>query len=175
MKRTTKSTTKTARVSKMSAPKLKAAIAEAGDKVHAQVEQTETAAISMVDRVDGMVQSVTAGFGGVRLVGSEIIAVVDNAGRTVLGGAVAINGSLVNYGRDAVADTVDVGRKTFALRSVQDAVELHTAFAERRINAMFHTMGAVNSLAQTNVLAMWSPLAEMMKDTSQKMADRKAA
>jgi hypothetical protein len=36
-------------------------------------------------------------------------------------------------------------------------------------------MGAVNSLAQTNVLAMWSPLAEMMKDTSQKMAARKAA
>ncbi len=175
MKRTTKASKTTGRTSKMSAPKLKAAIETAGDKVHATVEQTETAAISMVERVESMMQSVTNGLGGVKAVGSDVVALVDNAGRTVIGGAVAINGSLVNYGRDALADTVDVGRKTFEIRSVKDAVELHTAFAERRINAMFHTVGAVNSLAQNNVLAMWAPFAEMVKDTSHKFSVRKAA
>jgi hypothetical protein len=170
-----KRATKTARNAKITAPKLKAAIETAGEKVHATVEQTETAAISMVERAETMMQSMTAGFGGVKAVGTDMIAVVDNAGRTVLGGAVAINGSLVTYGRDALADTVDVGRKSFEVRSVQDAVELHTAFAERRINAMFHTMGAVNTLAQTNVLAMWAPFADMVKDAGHKMSDQKAA
>jgi hypothetical protein len=176
MKRTTK-TANTAgrRTGKMSAPKLKAAIETAGNKVHAKVEQTETAAISMVERVESMMQSVTSGFGGVKTVGSDVIAVVDNAGRTALGGAVAINGSLVKYSRDVLADTVDVGRKTLEIRSVQDAVELHTAFAERRINAMFHAMSAVNSLTQNNVLAMWAPFADMVKDAGHKISDRKAA
>ena len=144
----------------------KSAIQTASGHVQFTVAKTETAALAAVDRVEGAAQSVRqsaqAGFEGVKAVGTEFAGVIGNAGRTTLGGVAAINGSLMTYGKDLVTDTLDVGRKTIESRSLTDAVALQTAFAERRINALFHTVSAINSLAQTNVLAMWAPLATML-------------
>jgi hypothetical protein len=49
---------------------------------------------------------------------------------------------------------------------VKDVVELQTAFAERRMSAAFHTVAAMNTLAQNNIMALWSPFATLVRDTS---------
>ena len=153
----------------------KSAIQTASGHVQFTVAKTETAALAAVDRVEGAAQSVRqsaqVGFDSVKAVGAELVGVIDNAGRTTFGGVAAINGSLMTYGKDLVTDTLDVGRKTIESRSLTDAVALQTAFAERRINALFHTVSAINSLAQTNVLAMWGPLASMLNKSGNAAAE----
>lgn len=147
---------------------VKVAIQNASSHAQSTIAKTETAATAAVERVEDAMSSVKAGFETVKAFGGELVGVVDNVGRTVLGGAVAVNGSLVNYGRDVVNDTIEVGRKTFEAKSVTDVVNLHTAFAERRISAYFQTIGAINSLAQSNVMAMWSPFASMVRGAGSK-------
>ena len=151
-------------------PNFKSAIQTASGHVQFTVAKTETAAIAAVDRVEEAFKSAQSGFDGIKAAGVELVQFVDNAGRTTLGGAVAINSSLMSYGKDLVNDTIDVGRKTFETRSVQDAVTLHTAFAERRINAAFDAMAAINTLAQTNVLALWAPFASIANTLGAKTA-----
>ena len=77
-----------------------------------------------------------------------------------------MNKSMVDYGKDVLNDAIDVSKKTMEARSVKDVVELQTAFAERRISAAFHTVAALNTLAQNNVMALWSPFAALVRDTS---------
>jgi hypothetical protein len=157
---------------KINAPaNIKSVIHNASITVQNTVASTETAAVSMVDRVEDTMNSVKLNFEGVKTFGTDVMDIVDNAGRTVVGGAVTLQSSLVNYGKDVVADTIEVGRKTFEVKSIPDAVQLHSAFAERRINALFHTVSAVNAINHTNVMAMWSPLASMINTMSGQIAN----
>jgi hypothetical protein len=145
---------------------VKTAIQNASGHAQAAIVNTETSVLSAVDRVEDTMASVKSSFDSVKAVGSHVTEVVDNAGRTTLSGVVAINGSLMSYGKDLVADTVELGRKTMETRSLADAVALHTAYAERRLQAMFHTMAAVNTLAQNNTMAIFQPFALMVTNTS---------
>jgi hypothetical protein len=142
---------------------VKSAIHTASANVQATVAKTETATVAAVERVEDAVKSVKGSFEGIKAFGGNAMEVVDNAGRTFVGGVVTMNSSIVNYGRDAVNDTIDVGRKTLEVKSLKDAVELHTAFAERRMNALFQTVAAVNAINHNNVMAMWSPLASKLR------------
>jgi hypothetical protein len=145
---------------------VKAAIQNASGHVQSAVVSTEKSALAVVERAEDTFASVKSSFDGLKAFGSNLTEVADNAGRTALSGAVAINGSLMTYGRELVTDTVEVARKTAEVRSLADAVALHTAFAERRIQAVFHTMAAVNTLTQNNVMAAWAPFASMARNVS---------
>jgi hypothetical protein len=150
---------------------VKAAIQNASQHAQSTVAKTEDAAVAAVARVEDAFASVKAGFESAKAVGAEFIDVVDTAGRATLGGVVSMNASLVNYGKDVVNDTIEVGKKSLEVKSVTDFVDLHTAFAERRINALFHTMGALNTIAQNNAMAMFSPFAAMARGITVKTAD----
>jgi hypothetical protein len=150
---------------------VKAAIQNASQHAQSTVAKTEEAAVAAVVRAEDMLASVKAGFASAKAVGAEMIDVVDNAGRATIGGVVTLNSSLVNYGKDVVNDTIEVGKKTLEVKSVADFVDLHTAYAERRINALFHTMGALNTIAQNNALAVFSPFAAMVRGFSAKSVD----
>ena len=141
----------------------KSAIQNASGHAQATVAKTETAAVAAVDRVEDAFASVKSSFEGVKAFGSNLTEVVDNAGRTAMSGVVAMNGSLMTYGKDLITDTIDLGRKTIETRSLKDAVDLHTSFAERRIQAVFHTAAQINTLAQDNVMAMFTPFASMIR------------
>ena len=145
---------------------IKSTIHTASNGVQHSVARAEQAALTVVARVEDTMATVKVGFDQAKAFGSDVFSVVDNAGRTTLGGIATVNTSLVGYGRDVLADTIEVGKKTMEARSVKDVVELQTAFAERRISAAFHTMSALNSLAQQNVMAMWSPFASLVRETA---------
>jgi hypothetical protein len=150
---------------------VKARIQNASHSVQETVSKAETAALGAVGRVEDTLDSMKSGFENAKQLGADVISVVDNAGRTTLGGMVTMNSSLMTYGREALNDTMEVGKKTFEAKSFADVVELHTAFTERRIAAAFHTMGALNTLAQHNVMAVWSPFAEMVREKSAQSDD----
>jgi hypothetical protein len=154
---------------------IKTAIHNASSNFQSTVSKTETAAVSMVDKVEDAMSSVKASakqnFESVKSVSSDIIEVVDNAGRTVVGGVVTLQSSIVNYGKDVVNDTIETGRKTLEVKSLSDAVQLQAEFAERRINALFQTVTAVNTINHNNVIAMWAPLASMIGDLTGKTAE----
>jgi hypothetical protein len=155
---------------------IKTAIHNASTKVQGTVVKTETAAVAAVERVEDAMASVKTNFDGVKAFSTNVMDVVDNAGRTVVGGAVTLQSSLVNFGKDVVNDTIEVGRKSFESKSVSDAVTLQAAFAERRINALFHTVAAVNAINHNNVIAMWGPLVSMVTTLSEKTgADKTGA
>jgi hypothetical protein len=158
----------------MTAEPITSAIHNASASVQKSVAKTETAAVSAVERATEAFEQVKVGFDGVKAFGAEVLGVVDTAGRAAIGGVVAANSSLVNYGKDAVTDTIDVGRKSFEVTSVTDLVDLHASFAERRMNALFQTVTAINTIHQNNVMAMWTPFASMLRDVSEKTADATA-
>jgi len=139
-------------------------IQAASHSLQSTVVRAEQAAIAAVGRIESAIESAKAGLDGAKTIGSDALSVLDNAGRATIGSAVTLNTSLVDYGRSAINDTIDVGRKTFEARSVADVVDLHTAYAERRINAVFHTLGAINALAQNHALAVWSPVAALLRE-----------
>jgi hypothetical protein len=143
---------------------VKAAIQNASGHVQSAIVNTEHSALAAVARVEDTMASMKSSFDGVKTFGSNLTEVVDNAGRTTLSGVVAINGSLMTYGRELVTDTVELGRKTIETRSLTDALALHTAYTERRLQAMFHTVAAVNTLAQNNVMAIFQPFASMVSN-----------
>jgi hypothetical protein len=145
---------------------VKSAVQNASGHAQAAIVTTENSVLAAVDRVEDTMASVKSSFDSVKAVGSQVTEVVDNAGRSALSGVVAINGSLMNYGKDLVADTVELGRKTMETRSLADAVALHTAYAERRLQAVFHTVAAVNTLTQNNVMAIFQPFASMVTNAS---------
>jgi hypothetical protein len=145
---------------------VKTAIQNASGHAQAAIVNTEHSALSAVERVEDTVATLKTSFDGVKAFGSQVTEIVDTAGRTTLSGVVAINGSLMNYGKDLVTDTVELGRKTLETRSLTDAVALHTAYAERRLQAVFHTVAAVNTLAQNNVMAMFQPFASMVSNAT---------
>ncbi len=157
---TEKSTAKAAQTT------VKAAIQNASGHVQSAIVNTEHSALAAVDRVEDTMASMKTNLEGVKNFGSHLGEVVDNAGRTTLSGVVAINGSLMTYGRELVTDTVELGRKTLETRSLADAVALHTAFTERRLQAMFQTVAAVNTLAQNNAMAIFQPFASMVTNAS---------
>jgi hypothetical protein len=147
---------------------VKAKIHKASATVKNSVSATEVTVLAAAERMEEGMVAVKASLDGAKAIGNELIDVVDNAGRTALGSVVAVNGSLVTYGREAINDTIETGRKTFEVKSFKDAIELQTEFTERRLKAMFHTLGAINSLAHTNTMAMWSPVADMLRSAGDK-------
>lgn len=145
---------------------VKTSIHNASNGLQKGVVRVEEVAVTAVERVEDTLATMKVNMDQAKAFGSEVLSVVDNAGRTTLGGMVTMNKSMVDYGKDVFADAIDVSKKTMEARSVKDVVELQTAFAERRISAAFHTVAALNTLAQNNVMALWSPFASLVRDTS---------
>jgi hypothetical protein len=150
---------------------MKARVQNASHSMQETVAKAETATLGAMERVEDTFESMKEGFENAKQVGTEVLSVVDNAGRTTFGGMVTINRSLMDYSKEALNDTMEVGKKTFEAKSFADVVELQTAFTERRIAAAFHTMGAINTLAQHNVMAVWGPFAEMVREKSAQSTD----
>lgn len=145
---------------------VKTTIHSASNGIQKGVVRAEEAALSAVERVEDGFASMKVNYDQAKAFGTEVLSVVDNAGRTTIGGMVTMNKSMVDYGKEVLADTIDVSKKALEARSVKAVVELQTAFAERRISAAFDTMAALNTLAQHNVMAMWSPFAALVRDSS---------
>lgn len=150
---------------------MKAAIEAASASAREAISKGETTAAAAAERVQVAFKAAQENMETAQALGVEFMDVVDTASRTAFTGMTTVNESLVKFGKDAVQDAVDVARKAMEAKSFADVVALQTSFAERRINATFQVVSVLNSIAQTNALAVWSPLASLARHAGQKASD----
>jgi hypothetical protein len=141
---------------------VKTAIHNASDRIQEQVEKTETMAVAAVERVDEVFDKARATITDAQHMAMSAFEVAGEAGRRGWDGLKEINGVVTSHGKDAVADMMETGRKTFQVSSFGELVQLHTAYATRRINAGFEAAANLNQVAHSNVIALWTPIAETL-------------
>lgn len=150
---------------------VKAAINAATTSTRQAIAKGETTAKVAAERVQGAMKAAQENVETAQELGAELMDVVDTASRTTIDGVTSVNESLMTFGKDAVQDAMDVSRKALEAKSFADVVALQTAFAERRINAMFQAIGMLNSIAQNNALAVWSPFATFARHAGEKASE----
>lgn len=150
---------------------LKAAMNAASSTAKQAIAKSEATAKVAAVRLEGAIKTAHDNVETAQELGAELMDVVDTASRTTLNSVASVNESLMTFGKDAMQDAMDVSRKALEAKSLSDVVALQTAFAERRINAMFQAIGMLNSLAQSNALAVWSPFASFARHAGDKASE----
>ena len=150
---------------------VKAVIQAASASAQEAIAKSETTATAAAERVQVAFKAAQQNMEKAQELGAEFMDVVDTASRTTFTGVTTVNESLMTFGKDAFQDAVDVARKAGEAKSFADVVALQTAYAERRINATFQVVNMLNSIAQNNALAVWSPLAALARNAGQKASE----
>jgi hypothetical protein len=149
---------------------LRAAIRNASSIVQETASKSEAAAIDAVGRVEAALASAQATWNGAREFAGEVAQSLGHAGRTTYDGIMEYNGALGRYGKDALGDTIDVGRKTLQVKSLKEFLDLHADFVSRRSQAMFDTVNQLNAIAQLKTVTAWSPMGETLRKAGEARA-----
>ena len=147
---------------------LKAAIKNASTLVQETASKSEAAVLSAVERVEASVAGVQSKFNDARALGSEFVDTLGHAGRTSYQGVVEFNGALGRYSKDALTDTVELGRQSFNAKSVKEIIDLNLAFLAKRGQAMFASVNELNAIAHAKSTAAWMPLGETLRKAGEK-------
>jgi len=154
---------------------LRAVIKNMSQLVQQTATKSEAAAIEAVERVEATLADAQAKWNDAREVGSEVAGTLGHAGRTSFSSVAALNDAIGRYGKEAVADTVDFGRKAFKATSLKEIVDLHLDYLTRRNQAMFSSVNELNAIAQSKTVAAWSPFGEAVRKIVEKSAVKVAA
>jgi hypothetical protein len=150
---------------------LRAQIKTACQFVQDAAAKSEAAALDAVERAEAALGTAQSSLNTARQFGGEVANAIGHAGRTTLNGVVEINTALGRFGKDAVTDMIEVGRKTAGVRSAKEAVDLYVDYVSRRSQAMFAQVSELNAIAQSKTVAAWAPFG----DTLRKAGDKPAA
>jgi hypothetical protein len=146
---------------------VKSVIENASQSLKATVDRTESAARATAEKIETAVGQARANYDQVQELAMNALEVAGAAGRTGWKGVQEINGAVAAHGRDLVTDMIETGRKSFAVRSFGELVQLHTEYAARRINAGFEFAGKVNTLAHQNTLAAMQPVVSTLAGSAE--------
>ena len=142
---------------------LKTVIKTASTLVQETASKSEAAALEAVERVQASFADAQVKWNDAREMGGEVVGALGHAGRTSLNGVAEFNGALGRYGKEALTDTIDLGRKAVQAKSLKEIVELHVEYVTRRNQAMFASVNELNAIAQTKTVAAWSPFGETVR------------
>ena len=126
---------------------LRTAIKSASTLVQETASKSEAAALAAVERVEATLADAQVKWNDAREVGGEVVGALGHASRTSLNGIAEFNGALGRYGKDALADTIDFGRKAIKAKSLTEMVELQVDYVTRRNQAMFASVNELNAIA----------------------------
>jgi hypothetical protein len=154
---------------------LRTAIKSASTLVQETASKSEAAVLAAVERVEATLADAQVKWNDAREVGGEVVGALGHASRTSLNGIAEFNGALGRYGKDALADTIDFGRKAIKAKSLTEMVELQVDYVTRRNQAMFASVNELNAIAQAKTVAAWSPLGETVRRLVEKSATGAAA
>jgi hypothetical protein len=149
---------------------LRTAIKNASSIVQESASNAEAAALDAVERAEAALASAQATWNSAREFGGEVAQSFSHAGRTTYSGIAEYNSALGRYGKDALSDTIDVGRKSLQVGCVKELVDLHADFVARGSQVMFDTVNELNAIAQAKTVAAWSPMGETLRKASEKAA-----
>jgi len=153
---------------------LRATIRNASTLVKETAAKSEAAAIDAVERAEAAFGTAQVKWTEARDLGGEVIQGLGHAGRTSLNGATEYGNVVGRYGKDALTDTIEFGRQSLQAKSVKELVELNVAFMSRRSQAMFASVSELNSIAQAETFAAWSPLGETLRKAGEKTSQATA-
>jgi Phasin protein len=154
---------------------LKTVIKNASTLVQEAASKSEAAALAAVERVEGTLADVQSKWSDAREIGSRLVDTIGHAGRTSFDGVAEFNGALGRYGKEALTDTIELGRKTIKAQCLKELVELHVDYVTRRNQAMFASVSELNAIAQSKTIAAWSPLGETVRKIVERPTAKAAA
>jgi hypothetical protein len=154
---------------------LKTVIKNVSTLVQETATKSEAAALEAVARVEATLADAQAKWNDAREIGGEVAGTLGHAGRTSLNSVAEYNGVLGRYGKEAVTDTIELGRKTFGVKSLKELVDLHIDYVTRRNQALFTSANELNAIAQSKTVAAWSPFGETVRRIVEKSTVRVAA
>lgn len=149
---------------------LRAAIKTASQLVQDTASKSEAAALEAIARAEAALASAQSTLTTARDFGSEVAGSIGHAGRTSLNGVVEFNTALGRYGKDALTDTIEMGRKSVAARSAKEVVDLYVAYVSKRGQAMFDSVNELNTIAQAKTVAAWAPFGDTLRKAGEKSA-----
>ena len=150
---------------------LRAQIKNASKLVQDAASKSEAAALDTVTRTEAALASAKTALDNARGFSGAVANSVGHAGRTSFNGVVEFNTALGRFGKEALTDTIDAGRKSINAKSPQEVVDIYVDYVARRGRALFSQVGELNTLAQTRTADAWAPLG----DTLRKAGDKTAA
>lgn len=142
---------------------LKAAIKGASAFVQESTAKSETAALNAVERTQAAFAEAQSKWNDARELSGEVADGLGHVGRTTISGLVEAGSALGRYSKDAITDTIEMGRKSMSARNPSDVVVLYIDFLTRRSQAMFASVGELNAIAQSKTAAAWSPLGKTVR------------
>jgi Phasin protein len=148
---------------------LRAQIKNASQFVQDAAVKSETAVLDVVERAEAALGTAQSSLNTARQFGGEVAGAMGHAGRTTINGVVEFNTALGRFGKDAVTDMIEVGRKTAGAKSVKEAVELYVDYVSRRGQAMFAQVNELNAIAQSKTVAAWAPFGETLRKAGDKV------
>jgi len=149
---------------------LRASIKTASQFVQDAATKSEAAALDAVERAEAAIGTAQSSLSTARRFGNEVADAIGHAGRTTASGVAEFNASLGRFGKDAVTDMFEVGRKTAGAKSVKEVVNLYVDYVSRRGQAMFAQVNELNAIAQSKTVAAWAPLGETLRNAGDKQA-----
>jgi hypothetical protein len=154
---------------------LRTVIRNVSTLVQQTAEKSEAAALEAVERVEASLADAQAKWDDAREIGSEVAGTLGHAGRTSFSGVAEFNGALGRYGKEALTDTIELGRSSFKAKSLVELVGLHLDYITRRNQAMFASVGELNAIAQSKTVAAWSPFGDAVRRIVEKSTVKAAA
>lgn len=153
---------------------LKTVIKNASTLVQETASKSEAAALEAAERIEATLFDAQTKWNDAKVLGSEVAGTLGHAGRTSFSGVTEYNTALGRFGKEALTDTIDLGRKSIKAKSLKEIVELHVDYIAKRNQALFSSVSELNAIAQTKTAAAWAPFGEtvrkMVETTSIKSA-----
>ena len=142
---------------------LRAAIKDVGTMVRETASRSEDGALQAVDRAEAALARGRATWERTQDIGDQVGQCIEHLGRTTLNGITEFSGALGRYSKDALKDTLELGRRSIASRGAKELVDLSIEFVSRRSHALFDSIDELNAIAKAKTLAAWSPIGDMLR------------
>jgi len=147
---------------------LRAAIKDVGAMMRETASRSEAAALQAVDRAEAALARGRATWACTQDIGDQVVRSIEAAGQTTLNGVAEFSGALGRYSKDALAGTVELGRRGIAPKGAKELVDLCIEFVSRRSHALFASIDELNAIAKASTFAAWSPMGDMLRKAGER-------
>lgn len=147
---------------------LRAAIKDVGTMMRETASRSEAAALKAVDRAEAALAGGRTTWERTQDIGDQVVQSIENAGRTTLNGVAEFSGVLGRYSKDALTDTMELGRRGIASKGAKELLDLCIEFVSRRSHAFFASIDELNAIAKASTFAVWSPMGDMLRKAGER-------
>jgi hypothetical protein len=131
--------------------------------MQAQLSNIQSAINTAVARAEERMDAARTRLEKARQVGGEVAGALGHVGRAHMTGAAQVRDLVARHNREAIADGIDVGRKSLGAKCLGELARLHADYAARRANAYFASVGELNELVADRARAAWAPLGDVIE------------